>query len=181
VKLTQTILGILIGTISIISLAHRLWQVGLAPVAEQIISYYRWFASIAKQYLLDWWLRYLFDFTVPHWAFDLGAIWIVCVFANIRSVRNNDWGWSHGKTPWRRLFEQDRLFVALLGPVGTIYFAIRYVAEIIYRGSVTLRKIENLSSQVRHFAVQVLVLLAPFFGAAIFFAWNAIVLSPQGG
>lgn len=153
-----TFLGALLGAASLASLIQRVGEVGLSPVAADVLEYYRWFmADVVRRWCFDWWTVRWLDWIAPTWALDLIAIYALQLGALFRSLLAEP---SRGLI-WVKRYPVS--FGACLIPYIGFLPAIRSLLA------------ENLSRRdIRILTAYV----APFVLTALFFAWNAVLPSP---
>ncbi len=204
---TFTILGILLGALTIVSLAQRAFDVGLAPIFDDILEYYRWFIETLKRYALDWWTLKFFDFSVPLWAMDLISIWALAIAGNIRVVRaqsrlalevkgirvENTMDRALRQGALRGLYERTGYFFVrqvlfapfeyLTRPFRRLFRIVRTLQNTPYmrdaaRGGRGSPSQSVIRNTVRFERQLVVVQLLPLFGAGAFFVSNAVVLAP---
>jgi hypothetical protein len=81
---TFTVLGIFLGATSVASLVEKYFDVGLAPIAGQILEYYGGYMELVRSWGFDWWTTRYFDLEVPMWTMDIVMIWGLCIAGNFR-------------------------------------------------------------------------------------------------
>lgn len=195
-RIVFTILGVLLGAASVASLIQRLFDVGLAPITQDVLDYYRWFMTeVVRVWVFDWWTLRWFDFRMPQWTLDLLAIYLLGAGSTGRAIglpRNLDGSVSIILVPnflieclfWP--FHLPRVFFSLVAgtnPAGnTRIEAMHTILKTDFVGvgpefveERVKRIIWHEWRALFHFAADLLV--TPL-AAAAFFVWNAIQLSP---
>lgn len=153
-----TFLGALLGAASLASLIQRVGDVGLSPVAADVLDYYRWFmVDVVRTWCFDWWTVRWLDWTAPNWALDLIAIYVLQLGALFRSLLAEP---SRGMI-WVKRYPVS--FVACLVP---------YIG---FLPAIWSLLVENLS--LRDLRILV-AYVAPFVLTVLFFAWNAVLPTP---
>jgi|GEM_PF-1131193 len=193
---TSTVLGTMLGFLTIVSLVQRALSVGLAPLAFQVVEYYRWFSLEVKTWLIDWWWSGLFEFSVTPLQFDIFVLWAVSLSLAYRGrINSRLLLWNGAKDePWphRRRAALQTLAWAPIAPIGLLAFVAEEVDEMIKwwtedkrqsrrKGRtefVNLRREWNAHKRRMH-ALAIIIALAPALMAIVFFAWNAWELTPS--
>lgn len=151
-------LGALLGAASLASLIQRLFEVGLAPISNEMLSYYRWFITdVVRVWLFDWWTIRWLGFQLPNWALDLIALYTVQLGSLYRSL---------AAEPKRGIIwiKRYKLYfvLALLPIIGVIVALSSLIIE--------NRSLKDLRIWMGYLSV--------FLAVALFFTWNAFELSP---
>lgn len=189
-RAVSTVLGVLLGAASLASLIQRLLDVGLAPITQDVLDYYRWFMSdVVRVWALDWWTLRWFDFQMPQWALDVLAIYFVIAATVARTFTAQqliDTGRANARTQIRDAWFW--WFQSLLWPTLLIRFyrllATRYKLRgyLERRGPFEGETADHFATRVKadkHSGRQVvLALVGTPIGVIAFFVWNAILLSP---
>jgi hypothetical protein len=112
-----TLLGIILGAMSLASLTERYFDVGLAPITQDVMDYYRWFMVQVRHWGFDWWTLRWFDFEMADWGMDLVAIWTL--FGAATERLNHAWTRLFIINNWRHFVGNlERLWETLTGPIG---------------------------------------------------------------
>jgi hypothetical protein len=189
----MTVLGILMGAASLISLLQRWSGVEIInEMAGDALSLYRQMMLAIHWAVIDWWtpleLPWGMTLNVPMWFMDVIAIWVICVAAQLRAqrylltafVKNtlDDYpGWR-----WNRV---DTAFGLAVAPYG---FA-RDVAEAVALiGKGAKRFVSSQREDLKQIGWSGVTsgfrrlrwMLTPVIATAAFFLWNAVLLSPEG-
>jgi len=154
VRTTFTFLSVLLCIASIASLVQRTFEVGLAPVTEEILTYYRWFAvNVLRTYFFDWWSIRWLGIVFPDWFLDVISVYAVQVSSFVRSLTVE---WDRGKI-WVRRYP----IYFLAGFVPLTGFIVPVVSLVVEN-----RRMKDLRIWTAYLSV--------FAGVAAFFAWNTI-------
>lgn len=164
-----SVLGILLGTASIISLIQSWSQTTLAGLADSALGLYREMLLVFKPLMFGWWTPieiFGVSYSVPVWGMDLLALYFVCLGAFIRLMRHRGW----------KLSDYIANFAWVIFCPISFFMLIWWRLRDIVVGRYALAPTSPAADRSRSIT-EVVMLLSPFFLTALFFLWNAIVLS----
>lgn len=200
------VLGVIVATLSVASLIQLWFDVGLTGVTEKILENYRSIRDTAKWALFDWWSVTLWpNFTLPGWAMDAMAVWMLSAAAFVRahgthmeaierSVRRNT-EQTFEKTRVRLVLDQQPRWAlaraVFLGPIGIVgywFYCLRVIVESL---DVKSRRTPEQEGDLRYLFLPtaetqeisrraaftaLFASVVPILGAILFFVWNGIQL-----
>ena len=179
-----TILGILLGTASLASLLQRLLDVGLAPITQQILDYYRWFMTdIVRVWLFDWWTVKWFDWQTPDYLLDAIAIWTLSYSIIWRLYTKGASGYALN---WKDYivalpFAPLVVFAKTMTGFSDVFESREKIYDHYLRSDFVSERpeFEKYYQSVRSRRLRaVSIIIATPASTFAFFAWNAILLSP---
>lgn len=183
IRTTFAILGIVVATLSLISLIQRLTSTPLSEFAAEIVAYYRLIAGQLKGVLFDWWLTWLWpNLVFPAWAMDAINVWVLCLAAIWRMDLA-----ERGRT---RLGAGDIALRVMLAPVflllsilvvaiGSVYLTPYNDPNWSFRrdGRAAIKAMQSAEARRHSRAIALWVAaLSPIVGTFAFFVWNALML-----
>ena len=173
-----TVLGILMGAASLISLVQR-WTDGeiVAEIARDALSIYRQMMDQFHWALFSWWtpleLAWGWVISMPLWGMDLLAIWLVSVAAVWRTDKKAKTGRvAHGV---------NGIIIDTLWVPFAPYVVLWWIFTLLYDLPRAFRGDDGTSLSWRLYIhiYTLTIASSPIVLAILFFVWNAIQLSPQ--
>ncbi|MAC89336.1 hypothetical protein [Maricaulis sp.] len=174
-----TVLGILMGTASLISLVQRWTGIEIvSEIARDAMSLYRQMMEQFHLVLFDWWapvyLPWGWTFEMPMWGMDLLAVWMLAGAADFL-----------GRNLLRPEVTLRTYLVHILWvpvwPIRLVSFWFTVVASLALGRPVLLSSLAG-GSEGGYLSEAFKSFLTPFMvpgAAALFFLWNALQLTPQ--
>ena len=164
-----TILGILMGTASLISLLQSWTGIEVViDIAADALSLYRQMLGYLKIGIFDWWTPYLWpDFSMPLWGMDALAVWVLF----IASIHRYD-------TQRRVVWEKDhkassQVFLWLVIGPALIAFALTVMAGILWLiGWVFTELVDNFWPETWVITPDLLVNIEEWSGWEVLEGWS---------
>jgi hypothetical protein len=126
-----TLLGIVMATLSVISIIQHWGNFTLAETTNKVVQYYRSGRDVAKWVIFDWWIDLLWPGIVfAGWAMDILSIWAISVLGALRGnevFRQSGVSRSVGAVGRGHLYTlpMERHHLVLLGPYGLALLVMR--------------------------------------------------------
>ena len=202
------VLGILMGTASLISLVQRWTGIEIViEIAADAVSLYRQMMEQVKWVLFDWWapieLPWGWVFEMPMWGMDVLAMWVLMAAGSIRALharRNLKIQWedalsaNNPDASWHKY--KERIIPVPLKTYAYLVIAAPYhffrAIFIGFRVSIRLDtseggRVSTIGTKgwdwspvaTWYYLSIVTVTTGPLLLSVFFFLWNAIQITPQ--
>jgi len=201
VRTITGILGILLGTASIISIIQRWTGVEIViQIASDALSLYRVMMSNFKWAIFDWWtpieLPWGWEVSMPMWGMDLLAIYIFFIFSNYRAISvvtnyhatsvslNTEIPENPSSIANRTITFKQHIKILTQAPLVYFRFLVIFLYTSPKRFSTSLKdevyEFIDFFSAMKYLLGNVLAFISPLFITVGFFIWNAMQITPQG-
>jgi hypothetical protein len=160
-ELQSTLLGIPVSALALISLAHKIFKIGLAPVFNAIVTIWRDVTAPLGDILK--WLFSAIHISLPDWYVDLYILSFIS-----------------GVVVWRRTFSFDKDTQKFRKDFIDVVFAWVYsavssliiVSNIFMAGASFLGKLEEVDPEIRQIRYDLIIIASLAIG---FFALNLVI------